>query len=242
VLFTATTPGEVISATATNLSTGDTSQFAKDRVVDNFLVTNVNDLAYTIRKAFHIARTGRPGPVLVDVPKDVQNAKIEFVYPEGPIRLPGYRPPSKAKDEQLERALELIRQAERPLILAGHGVTMSGAERELMAVAERAQIPVALTLLGKGVMPESHPLCLGMMGMHGAAAVNHAIQNADLLLAFGMRFDDRVTGNLKTYSPNSRKIHIDIDASELNKNVKVDVGIAGDLKTVLEQLVPRLST
>ncbi|MHB8628049.1 MAG: biosynthetic-type acetolactate synthase large subunit [Aggregatilineales bacterium] len=208
----------------------------------NFLVTDVKDLAYTVRKAFHIARTGRPGPVLIDVPKDVQNAKTEFVYPEGPIRLPGYRPPSKANEQQLERALELLKQAERPLILAGHGVTMSGAERELMLIAERAQIPVALTLLGKGAMPESHPLCLGMMGMHGAAAVNHAIQNADLLLAFGMRFDDRVTGNLKTYSPNSRKIHVDIDASELNKNVKVDVGIAGDLKTVLEQLVPRLDT
>jgi acetolactate synthase-1/2/3 large subunit len=206
----------------------------------NFLVTNIKDLAYTIRKAFHIARTGRPGPVLVDVAKDVQNAKIEFEYPEGPIKLPGYRPPSYASEEQIERAIALIKQARRPLILAGHGVNMSGAEREVRELAERTQTPVALTLLGKGAMPENHPLCLGMMGMHGAAAVNQAIQAADLLLAFGMRFDDRVTGNLKTYSPNSRKIHIDIDASELNKNVRVDVGIAGDLKTVLEQLLPGL--
>ena len=208
----------------------------------NFLVTDVKDLAYTIRKAFHIARTGRPGPVLVDVPKDVQNASCDFVYPTAPIVLPGYRPPSAATEDELSRALALIKQAERPLILAGHGVSMSGAERELQFFAERTQTPVALTLLGKGAMPESHPLVLGMMGMHGAAAVNHAIQQADLILAFGMRFDDRVTGNLKTYSPHSRKIHIDIDASELNKNVKVDVGIAGDLKTVLAQFSPRLET
>ncbi|HLY29213.1 MAG TPA: biosynthetic-type acetolactate synthase large subunit [Aggregatilineales bacterium] len=206
----------------------------------NFLVTDITKLAYTMRKAFHIARTGRPGPVLVDVAKDVQTASIEFEYPEGVIKLPGYQPRTYASEEQVSRAIDLIRAAKRPLILAGHGVNMSGAERELLEFAERAQVPVALTLLGKGAMPESHPLCLGMMGMHGAAAVNQAIQGADLLLAFGMRFDDRVTGNLKTYSPNSRKIHVDIDASELNKNVPVDVGIAGDLKTVLDQFLPEL--
>jgi acetolactate synthase I/II/III large subunit len=206
----------------------------------NFLVTDIRELAYVMRKAFHIARTGRPGPVLVDVAKDVQTASIEFVYPEGPIKLPGYQPPAYASEEQIERALEMLKQAKRPLILAGHGVNMSGAERDLQTFAERAQVPVALTLLGKGAMPESHPLCLGMMGMHGASAVNQAIQAADLLLAFGMRFDDRVTGNLKTYSPNSHKIHVDIDASELNKNVHVDVGIAGDLKTVLDQFLPGL--
>src|SRR5579859_5136114 len=206
----------------------------------NFLVTDITKLAYTMRKAFHIARTGRPGPVLVDVAKDVQTASIEFEYPEGVIKLPGYQPRTYASEEQVSRAIDLIRAAKRPLILAGHGVNMSGAERELLEFAERAQVPVALTLLGKGAMPESHPLCLGMMGMHGAAAVNQAIQGADLLLAFGMRFDDRVTGNLKTYSPNSKKIHVDIDASELNKNVPVEVGIAGDLKTVLDQFLPEL--
>jgi acetolactate synthase-1/2/3 large subunit len=206
----------------------------------NFLVMNLKDLAPTIRKAFHIARSGRPGPVLVDVPKDIQNQSIEFEFPTGPIRLTGYRPPTKATPTQLEAAMELLKKAKKPLILAGHGVNMSGAERALQAFAELTQTPVALTLLGKGAMPESHPLCLGMMGMHGAAAVNTAIQSADLLLAFGMRFDDRVTGNLKTYSPNSRKIHVDIDASELNKNVRVDVGIAGDLRTVLEQFLPIL--
>src|SRR5260221_8393276 len=206
----------------------------------NFLVTDIKELAYVMRKAFHIARTGRPGPVLVDVAKDVQNASIEFEYPEGPIKLPGYRPPAYASEEQIERAIDLLKQAKRPLILAGHRVNMSGAECALRSFAERAQVPVALTLLGKGAMPESHPMCLGMMGMHGAAAVNQAIQGADLLLAFGMRFDDRGTGNLKTYSPNSHKVHIDIDASELNKNVHVDVAIAGDLKTVLDQFLPGL--
>jgi acetolactate synthase-1/2/3 large subunit len=208
----------------------------------NFLVMRIEDLVPTLRKAFFIARTGRPGPVLVDIPKDVQNKKIEFEWPTEPIRLPGYRPPKQATSDQIERALELIKAAKNPLILAGHGVNMSGAERALQEFAERTQTPVALTLLGKGAMPENHPLCLGMMGMHGAAAVNMAIQEADLLLAFGMRFDDRVTGNLKTYSPNSRKIHIDIDASEINKNVRVDVGIAGDLRTVLDQLNPHVPT
>ena len=204
----------------------------------NYLVADVADLAYTIREAFYIARTGRPGPVLVDVPKDVQKAQIEFEYPEGPITLPGYRPPDAASEDDVAATADLINQAERPVILAGHGILMSGATQELQELAERAQIPVTLTLLGKGAMPENHPLVVGMMGMHGEAACNHAIQDADLLIALGMRFDDRVTGNLKTYSPNSRKIHIDIDPSELNKNVRVDVGIAGDLRTVLSQILP----
>lgn len=204
----------------------------------NYLVSDIHELAYIIREAFHIARTGRPGPVLVDIPKDVQTEKIEFIYPDYEIKLPGYHPPSQAPEDQIAAALKLIENAQRPVILAGHGILMSGAMQEVRELAERGQIPVTLTLLGKGAMPESHPLCVGMMGMHGAAACNFAIQEADLLIALGMRFDDRVTGNLKTYSPKSRKIHIDIDPSEINKNVKVDVGIAGDLKTVLDQLLP----
>ncbi len=204
----------------------------------NYLVADVEELAYVMREAFYIARSGRPGPVLVDVPKDVQTQKTEFVYPEGEIRLPGYRPPKQAEDKDITAALELIHNAQRPIILAGHGVMMSGATQELRELSERAQIPVTLTLLGKGAMPEDHPLNLRMMGMHGEAASNYAIQEADLLIALGMRFDDRVTGNLKTYSPNSRKIHIEIDPSEIGKNVKVDVGIAGDVRTVLAQLLP----
>lgn len=206
----------------------------------NYLVADVRELPHIIREAFHIARTGRPGPVLIDIPKDVQNEKIEFVYPEGEIRLPGYRPPTTASEDEVASALELIRNSKRPMILAGHGIMMSGASQELRELAERAQIPVSLTLLGKGAMPENHPLVIGMMGMHGAAACNYGIQEADLLIALGMRFDDRVTGNIKTYSPNSKKIHIDIDPSEINKNVRVDVGIAGDLRTVLAQILPKI--
>ncbi len=208
----------------------------------NYLVSDVNELAYTIREAFHIARTGRPGPVLIDVPKDVQNEKIEFVYPEEQIVLPGYAPATLASESELTTAAKLINQAERPVILAGHGIIMSRAMQQVRDLAEISQIPVALTLLGKGSFPENHPLVMGMMGMHGQAACNHAVQESDLLIAVGMRFDDRVTGNLKTYAPKARKIHIDIDPSELNKNVKVDVGIAGDARAVLEQLLPKIES
>jgi acetolactate synthase-1/2/3 large subunit len=204
----------------------------------NYLVTDIHDLAPAMREAFYIARTGRPGPVLVDICKDVQNAKIEFEYPDDPIELLGYHPPEQASEEHVETALELINNAKRPIILAGHGVLLSGAMRELKELAEKGNIPVTTTLLGIGGFPASHPLSLGMMGMHGGAWCNYAIQEADLIIACGMRFDDRVTGNLKTYSPNSKKIHIEIDASEINKNVKVDVGIHADLRTVLRQINP----
>jgi acetolactate synthase-1/2/3 large subunit len=206
----------------------------------NYLVMDVHELPYIIKEAFHIARTGRPGPVLIDIPKDVQNEKIEFVYPEELPILPGYHPPQDADEGDIQAALELLKQAKRPMILAGHGVLMARATQELRELAERAQIPVSLTLLGKGAMPEDHPLVLGMMGMHGEAASNFAIQEADLLIALGMRFDDRVTGNIKTYAPNAKKIHVDIDASEINKNIKVDVGIVGDLRTVMSQLLPNV--
>lgn len=204
----------------------------------NYLVSDINELAYVIREAFHIARTGRPGPVLIDVPKDVQIEKTEFIYPEGEIVLPGYHPPAQADDDAVDAAIEMINGAQRPVILAGQGVLKSRAMQELRELAERAGIPVALTLLGKGAIPEKHPLVLGMMGMHGEAACNLAIQEADLLIALGMRFDDRVTGNLKTYAVSARKIHVDIDATEINKNVRVDLGIAGDLRTVLAQVLP----
>ena len=206
----------------------------------NYLVTSIEELPEVMREAFHIARTGRPGPVLVDIPKDVQIQEAEFVYPTEPIELPGYSPPRAARARQVDAALELIRKSKRPIILAGHGISMAGANRELAQLAEKAQIPIALTLLGKGAISEHHPLCLGMMGMHGGAEVNHAIQEADLLIALGMRFDDRVTGNLATYARDSRKIHVDIDPSEINKNVTVDVGIVGDLGEVLRQLLDRV--
>jgi len=204
----------------------------------NYLVTDIEDLPGIIHEAFYIARSGRPGPVLIDLPKDVQQAEIDFTPPFDEVQLPGYRPVGKAAEESIQRAAELINAAERPVILAGHGVVMSNASVKLLALAEKAQIPVALTLLGKGGFPESHPLALGMMGMHGEAFVNMAIQEADLLIATGMRFDDRVTGRLERYSPNSRKIHIDLDAAEINKIVQVDVPILGNLPDVLDQLLP----
>ena len=204
----------------------------------NYLVMEAAELPYIIKEAFYIARTGRPGPVLIDIPKDVQNEKIEFVYPEEPIRMPGYHPPEKAEEKDIQAALDLIRESKRPIILAGHGVMMANATQEMRELAEKAQIPVTLTLLGKGAMPENHPLVLGMMGMHGEAASNLAIQESDLIIALGMRFDDRVTGNLKTYAPNAKKIHVEIDPSEINKNIRVDIGIAADVRTVLAQLLP----
>ena len=207
----------------------------------NSLVTDVRQIARTMREAFVIARSGRPGPVLVDITKDAQQAKTDFVYPET-VHLPGLHEPEPPDTESLERAVELIEKAERPLILAGAGVIRSGASQALLEFAEKAEVPVALTLLGIGGFPQSHPLCLGMMGMHGEAFVNSAIQRADLLLAFGMRFDDRVTGNLKTYALHAKKIHVEIDASEVNKNVKVDVGLVSDLLAALKALTPRVPT
>ncbi len=203
----------------------------------NYLVTSADEVAQVVREAFYIARSGRPGPVLIDMCKNAQVDKADFVYPEQPS-LPGYRAPRKAPLPDLERAAELIAQAQRPVILAGHGVLMSGAAEELLAFASKTQTPVAMTLLGLGGFPASHPLSLGMMGMHGEAYCNLAIQNADLLLAFGMRFDDRVTGNLRNYASRARKIHVEIDPSEVHKNVPVDVPLVGDLKVVLADLLP----
>lgn len=203
----------------------------------NYLVTTADELTQTIREAFFIARSGRPGPVLIDICKNAQLDETEFEYPND-ISLPGYQPPNHAPMKDLEKAVKLIAEAKRPVILAGHGVQMSGAMEELKHFAEKTQTPIAMTLLGLGSVPASHPYSLGMMGMHGEAYCNQAIQDADLLLAFGMRFDDRVTGHLRTYAPRARKIHIEIDPTEIDKNVEVDVPLVGDLKTVLNDLTP----
>jgi acetolactate synthase-1/2/3 large subunit len=204
----------------------------------NYLVTDVADLAATIHEAFYIARSGRPGPVLIDLPKDVQIAATEFVVPDEEVNLPGYHPAGAGAPELVKQAAALINKAERPVILAGQGVLMSKAMQELRSFAEKTGAQVALTLLGKGGFPESHPLALGMMGMHGEAYVNQAIQDSDLIMAFGMRFDDRVTGKLDLYTPDARRIHVDADAAELGKIVAVDVPILGDLRQVLDQLIP----
>ncbi|MEW5981854.1 MAG: biosynthetic-type acetolactate synthase large subunit [Acidobacteriota bacterium] len=205
----------------------------------NYLVTRADDVAETIREAFYIARSGRPGPVLIDITKDAQQGTCDFVWPAGP-KLPGYRPVHTPRPEAIQQALDLINGAARPIILAGHGVIQSGASDVVLELAERAQIPIAMTLLGIGSVPASHPLNLGMMGMHGEAWVNSAIQGADLLLAFGMRFDDRVTGNPATYAPLAKKVHVEIDPSEIGKNVSVDVALVGDLRAVLEGIVPNV--
>ena len=207
----------------------------------SYLVMDIYDLASTIKEAFAVARSGRPGPVLIDIPKDVQNDTIEFVYPDEPVRLPGNNLPIEASEKHIQDAADLINNAKKPVILAGHGILLSGASQEIIQLAEIASIPIGWTLLGAGSVPASHPLNMGMMGMHGEFAVNNAIQDADLLIACGMRFDDRVTGNIKTYSPDSKKIHIDIDPSEINKNVSVDVGISCDLRTAMTQLLPHIS-
>jgi len=208
----------------------------------NFLINKTEDIAPAIRYAFQIAKSGRPGPVLVDITKDAQQATAIFDFAAAKPRPYRPHPMLKVEDAGLAQAAELIRNAKRPVILAGHGVIESGALEQLRTLAERAQIPVALTLLGLGGFPASHPLNLGMMGMHGESWVNHAIQDADLLIACGMRFDDRVTGSTSTYATKAKKIHIEVDPSEVNKNIKVDVALIGDLREVLEELLPRISS
>ena len=207
----------------------------------NYLVTRAEDVAPTIREAFAVARSGRPGPVLVDVTKDAQTGSCDVDWDATEPHLTEAMDDELPGDGTAEQAVALINAAERPLILAGHGITLSGAEREILALAEKARVPIAVTLLGIGSVPANHPLNLGMMGMHGEAWVNTAIQEADLLIALGMRFDDRVTGNLRTYALNAKKIHVDIDRAELNKNVRVDVAIAKDLRGAVAEWLPALA-
>ncbi len=206
----------------------------------NYLVTKPEQIAPTIREAFYIARSGRPGPVLVDITKDAQQQSCVFEWSDDEIVLPGYRPDYAPLAEQLEEAVELIQNAKRPILFAGHGVMMSQGTGALLDFINKTNIPVACTLLGLGGFPASHPRNLGMMGMHGEIWVNKAIQDSDLIIAVGMRFDDRVTGNPKTYAPNAKKIHIELDPAEINKNVHVDVPIVGDARAVLQELLPHV--
>ncbi len=217
----------------------DTTGITMPITKHNFLVTKAEDLPYVIREAFYIASTGRPGPVLVDLPRDVQQKMIDLVYPEK-IKIPGYRPTYKGHAKQIKLAAEAIQEAKRPLLYVGGGVIASGASEVLFELATKADIPVVHTLMGKGAFPESHPLSLGMLGMHGTYWANKAVMRCDLLIAVGARFDDRVTGKLDTFAPHAKIIHIDIDPAEIGKNVKPHIPIVGDARMVLAEIVKRL--
>ncbi len=208
-------------------------------VKHSYLVRDVNKLAEIVRSAFHIATTGRPGPVLIDLPNDVSQATAEFAYPP-PVTLRGYRVPQEANLNLVRQAARAIGEARKPVIYAGGGVISSGASETLRELAERARIPVTNTLLGKGAFPETHSLSLGMLGMHGTKYANYAVSYCDLLIAVGARFDDRITGKLDAFAPHARVIHIDIDPAEIGKNVRVHYPLVGDVQLVLKQLLQHL--
>jgi len=205
----------------------------------NYLVRDANEIPRVFAEAFHIARTGRPGPVHIDLTKDALMGACTAEHPET-VDLPGFKPTLEGHFRQIKLAAAEIARAERPVILAGHGVLISEATEELRELAEKAQIPVAHTLLGVSAMDETHPLSLGFVGMHGWKHVNRAIQSADLLIALGMRFDDRVTGHVPTFAPYARIVHVDIDPAEIGKNVAVEIPIVGDVKRVLRALLPQV--
>jgi acetolactate synthase-1/2/3 large subunit len=201
----------------------------------NYLVQDAKELPRIVKEAFHIASTGRPGPVLIDLPKDIQNTEIDFYYPDK-VELRGYKPTYKGNIQQIKRAAEEIANSSMPIIYAGGGVISSNASSELVELAETINAPVTTTLMGIGSIPTEHPLCVGMLGMHGSKYANYAVQESDLIIAVGARFDDRVTGKLESFAPNARVIHIDVDPAEISKNVKVHIPIVGDAKQVLKSL------
>ena len=205
----------------------------------NFLVKSVDELALSIHEAFHIATTGRPGPVVVDIPKNIQTALYDGPL-DPSLDLPGYAPNYAGNIRQIERAAEMLNNAKRPLFYVGGGAVISGAHEEILKAAEKAEIPVTMTLMGLGAFPASNPLSLGMLGMHGTAYANYAVTHCDALIAIGARFDDRVTGKVDAFSPNSKKAHIDIDPTSIDKTVKVDIPIVGDVLDVMKKMVPLL--
>ncbi|KAF0208460.1 MAG: biosynthetic-type acetolactate synthase large subunit [Actinomycetota bacterium] len=237
VVFTAQVATHVIGTDAFQESdmTGITIPITKH----NYLVKRTEDLPEVIKEAYHIASTGRPGPVLIDVPVDVSKGEIDYVYPEN-VNLPGYKPTFKGHTKQIKQAAALIAKARKPLLYAGGGVLASGAWKELKELAELMQLPIVTTLMGKGAFPEDHHLYIGMPGMHGAKYTNYSITETDLLIAVGVRFDDRVTGKLATFASKSKVIHIDIDPAEIGKNKAPDVPIVGDAAHVLSAIVSEL--
>jgi acetolactate synthase-1/2/3 large subunit len=207
----------------------------------NFLVTDINELAKTIKEAFHLARTGRPGPVLVDIPVDIQREDCRFKYPEK-IDMKGYKPKLKGHINQIKAAADAINKAERPVLYVGGGIILGNATKELKACAEKGLIPVTTTLMGVGAFPMDSKLSLNVLGMHGTYYANHAVQKSDLLIAVGARFDDRVTGKIDTFAPHAKIIHVDIDPTSISKNVKVDIPVVGDCKSVLSDLTKFIET
>ena len=214
----------------------DTVGITRPCVKHNFLVKDVNDLAMTIKKAFYIATTGRPGPVVIDIPKDVPAAQAEYVYPKS-IEMRSYAPVQKGHTKQISRAVDLLLQAERPVIYTGGGVVQGSATLELRELVRELQYPCTNTLMGLGAFPASDPLFIGMLGMHGTYEANMVMYECDVMLAVGARFDDRVTGDLKLFSPRSRIIHVDVDPSSIGKNVGVEVPIVGEAAPVLREMV-----
>ncbi|MDZ7657954.1 MAG: biosynthetic-type acetolactate synthase large subunit [Fodinibius sp.] len=233
VVFTGQVPREMIGNDA--FQEADIVGITRPITKNNYLVKDVDELEKTVREAFHVATSGRPGPVLVDLPKDMLQAKGRFSGLHK-VSIPSYKPTKKGHFTQIQKAAELLSEAKKPLIYAGGGVILGEAWKELTALAENHNIPVTTTLMGLGGFPESKPQSLGMLGMHGTYYANMATTECDVLLAVGARFDDRVTGNLEGFSPHSKKIHIDIDPANIGKNVAVDVPIVGDVKHVLPEI------
>ncbi len=208
-------------------------------VKHSYLIKNAEDIPRVFKEAFYLASSGRPGPVLIDLPKDVTSAQIDPNY-NAPFHLPGYSVPDEVKDKDLLEIAELLKKAKKPVLLVGHGSVISGAEKSVLFLAEKLQIPVTNTLLAKGCFPDTHELSLGMLGMHGTAYANKAVYECDLIFSIGSRWDDRITGKIDEFCKDAVKIHIDIDQSEINKVIKVDKSIVGDAKTILEGMVPYL--
>ncbi|VVB65495.1 3D-(3,5/4)-trihydroxycyclohexane-1,2-dione hydrolase [Candidatus Gugararchaeum adminiculabundum] len=207
----------------------------------NYKILDAQELPKVFKEAFALTRLGRPGPVAIDIPKDVLNTMIEFNYPKGELKIPGYQPQLIGHPEQIKKAVDMIVAAERPLILAGGGIIASNAHQELVALAEALFAPVTTTLMAKGAISDLHPLCLNQPGMHGRVVANWAIQNCDLLICIGARFDDRITGDPATFATNAKIIHIDIDTAEIGKNVRVHLPIVGDAKSILTEMLKMLA-
>lgn len=237
VVISGQVPRKVIGSDA--FQEADTVGITRPCTKYNYLVKDVRDLAEIIKEAFYIASTGRPGPVLVDIPKDVTAENTPFSYPEH-VRLPGYRPNSRGDVIEVERAVDKMCNAQRPILYVGGGVIHSNGSEELLELAERLSLPVTPTLMGLGCFPSGHPLSLGMLGMHGTYWANMAISESDLIVAIGVRFDDRVTGALNKFAPHAEVVHVDVDPSSINKNRRVEVPIAGDAKTVTQQMLDLL--